>query len=108
MNQEPDLFEEALEENAVADDGGKRRFVEAQASSEGDDGETVQLGLYAEKSYLEYAMSVVKSRALPQVVDLLQAGGGFVRVRRAVAVSESVPRGQAGLARREQPRPADR
>ena len=70
MNQESDLFEEeALEENAVADDGGKRRFVEAQASSEGDDGETVQLGLYAEKSYLEYAMSVVKSRALPQVED---------------------------------------
>ncbi|TJZ77695.1 DNA topoisomerase IV subunit A [Chitiniphilus eburneus] len=34
-----------------------------------DDGESVQLGLYAEKSYLEYAMSVVKSRALPQVED---------------------------------------
>ncbi|WP_408611911.1 DNA topoisomerase IV subunit A [Chitiniphilus purpureus] len=34
-----------------------------------DDGESVQLALYAEKNYLEYAMSVVKSRALPQVED---------------------------------------
>ena len=31
-------------------------------------------------------------RALPQVVDLLQAGGGFVRVRRAVAVRVLLPR----------------
>ncbi|MEN9656578.1 MAG: topoisomerase subunit [Pseudomonadota bacterium] len=46
-----------------------RRFVEAQVSATPDDGESVQLGLYAEKSYLEYAMSVIKSRALPQVED---------------------------------------
>ncbi|XZG70518.1 DNA topoisomerase IV subunit A [Chitinibacteraceae bacterium HSL-7] len=50
--------------------GTPRRFIEAATSSlQLDDGESVQLGLYAEKSYLEYAMSVVKSRALPQVED---------------------------------------
>ncbi|WP_255988222.1 DNA topoisomerase IV subunit A [Chitinolyticbacter albus] len=51
-------------------DGGNRRYVSAEDSTtEPDDGESVQLGLYAEKSYLEYAMSVVKSRALPQIED---------------------------------------
>ncbi|WP_246038470.1 DNA topoisomerase IV subunit A [Chitiniphilus eburneus] len=50
--------------------GGNRRYINAQTSALApDDGESVQLGLYAEKSYLEYAMSVVKSRALPQVED---------------------------------------
>ncbi|GAB7127954.1 DNA topoisomerase IV subunit A [Silvimonas sp. JCM 19000] len=50
--------------------GGNRRYVTADVStSTPDDGESVQLGWYAEKSYLEYAMSVVKSRALPQVED---------------------------------------
>lgn len=48
---------------------GPSRFIETQVSAVPDDGESVQLGLYAEKSYLEYAMSVVKSRALPQVED---------------------------------------
>ncbi|KPC52154.1 DNA topoisomerase IV subunit A [Amantichitinum ursilacus] len=50
--------------------GGNRRYVTADVSAATpDDGESVQLGWYAEKSYLEYAMSVVKSRALPQVED---------------------------------------
>src|SRR5471032_469839 len=68
MTQELDLI---IEEAPVAasDDGGNHRYVHAQVSSEADDGESAQLGLYAEKSYLEYAMSVVKSRALPQVED---------------------------------------
>ena len=48
---------------------GSSRFIETQVSTVPDDGESVQLGLYAEKSYLEYAMSVVKSRALPQIED---------------------------------------
>ena len=49
---------------------GTRRYVTAETSATvPDDGESVQLGWYAEKSYLEYAMSVVKSRALPQVED---------------------------------------
>ncbi|MBB5191963.1 topoisomerase-4 subunit A [Silvimonas terrae] len=60
--------EEAIAE--AGQGGGNRRFVSAQVSASApDDGETVQLGLYAERSYLEYAMSVVKSRALPQVED---------------------------------------
>lgn len=68
MTQELDLIENVPEENPPAE-SGNLRFVEAQVSRETSDGESVQLGLYAEKSYLEYAMSVVKSRALPQVED---------------------------------------
>ncbi|MDR3429810.1 DNA topoisomerase IV subunit A [Silvimonas sp.] len=72
--EEPnDLLTESttVEEVQVeADQGGNRRYIAAQVSATlPDDGESVQLGLYAEKSYLEYAMSVVKSRALPQVED---------------------------------------
>ncbi|MDR3409748.1 MAG: DNA topoisomerase IV subunit A [Formivibrio sp.] len=68
MTQELDLI---IEESPTvnSDAGGNLRYVQALASTEGDDGESAQLGLYAEKSYLEYAMSVVKSRALPQVED---------------------------------------
>lgn len=72
MTQQLDLIEETSEEaNAAANigDGGNRRYVETQISMAPSDAESVQLGLYAEKSYLEYAMSVVKSRALPQVED---------------------------------------
>ncbi|WP_081986731.1 DNA topoisomerase IV subunit A [Chitinibacter sp. ZOR0017] len=54
-------------ETASGGQGG--RYIAAQVSTQLDDAEAVQLGLYAEKSYLEYAMSVVKSRALPQVED---------------------------------------
>ncbi|WP_283151354.1 DNA topoisomerase IV subunit A [Silvimonas soli] len=72
--EEPnDLLAETLPTDDVpaqADQGGNRRYIAAQVSATlPDDGESVQLGLYAEKSYLEYAMSVVKSRALPQVED---------------------------------------
>lgn len=71
MTEEIDLPEEIIEETApvIAEGGGNKRFIEAQVSSENIDDESVQLGIYAEKSYLEYAMSVVKSRALPQVED---------------------------------------
>lgn len=33
------------------------------------DSNTLMLGRYAERAYLEYAMSVVKGRALPEVSD---------------------------------------
>ena len=77
MTQELDPQHLSLTDEAVeapppvtgADDGGNRRYVQPQLSAQANDGESVQLGLYAEKSYLEYAMSVVKSRALPQVED---------------------------------------
>ncbi len=39
------------------------------ALPEDDDGTSLQLGLYAEQAYLEYAISVVKGRALPAVRD---------------------------------------
>ena len=61
--------EETLPEPISTHQGGAARFIATQISIEPDDGESVQLGLYAEKSYLEYAMSVVKSRALPQIED---------------------------------------
>ncbi|MGL4995917.1 MAG: DNA topoisomerase IV subunit A [Deefgea sp.] len=56
-------------EPIAATPNGPSRYIETQVSAVPDDGESVQLGLYAEKSYLEYAMSVVKSRALPQIED---------------------------------------
>ncbi|WP_370264272.1 DNA topoisomerase IV subunit A [Limnobacter sp.] len=35
----------------------------------GDDSDTITLGLYAERAYLDYAVSVVKGRALPEGAD---------------------------------------
>lgn len=35
----------------------------------GDDDEEITLGLYAERAYLDYAISVVKGRALPECAD---------------------------------------
>jgi len=72
MTEEIELTNETIAEEVAlptAGNGGNKRYIEAQISAEPDDGDSVQLGLYAEKSYLEYAMSVVKSRALPQVED---------------------------------------
>ncbi|QMV72918.1 DNA topoisomerase IV subunit A [Comamonas piscis] len=37
-----------------------------------DDGESLDLGNYAQRAYLEYALSVVKGRALPDVCDGLK------------------------------------
>ena len=34
-----------------------------------DDGDQLALGQYAQRAYLEYALSVVKGRALPDVAD---------------------------------------
>jgi topoisomerase IV subunit A len=41
--------------------------LDLNASSESDDG--IALGHYAQRAYLEYALSVVKGRALPDVCD---------------------------------------
>ncbi len=41
--------------------------IDLNASSESDDG--IALGHYAQRAYLEYALSVVKGRALPDVCD---------------------------------------
>ncbi|MEJ7931256.1 DNA topoisomerase IV subunit A [Ramlibacter sp. AN1015] len=41
----------------------------ATASDGGDDDTELDLGTYAQRAYLEYALSVVKGRALPDVAD---------------------------------------
>lgn len=40
--------------------------------SAGENAESLTLGLYAERAYLDYAVSVVKGRALPDVADGLK------------------------------------
>jgi len=59
---------EAAPEQAVAGDnnGGTRQFSPLLALPDGDD---VPIAQYAERAYLEYAVSVVKGRALPDVCD---------------------------------------
>src|SRR6195952_6115860 len=52
MSNEPDLFESAP-------DGG--------GNGDGSNGDAIGLAHYAERAYLEYALSVVKGRALPDV-----------------------------------------
>jgi topoisomerase-4 subunit A len=46
--------------------GGPRQFTALPALPDGDE---VPIALYAERAYLEYAISVVKGRALPDVCD---------------------------------------
>ena len=41
--------------------------LDLQAAPEGDD--QLNLATYAQRAYLEYALSVVKGRALPDVCD---------------------------------------
>ena len=60
MNQEPDLFD--LPDTPVPPSP-------AATPPAGDDDGWIPLDLYAERAYLEYAMSVVKGRALPEVAD---------------------------------------
>lgn len=75
MNDKPDLIDNMAEPEDNRSDAqdtqtASPRFVNAQASAEiSADNDAVDLGVYAEKNYLEYAMSVVKSRALPDVAD---------------------------------------
>ncbi len=45
-------------------------FAEQEAAP---DGEKLTLGDYAERAYLDYAVSVVKGRALPDVCDVAKA-----------------------------------
>ncbi len=43
--------------------------LELNPAPAGDDGDAITLAHYAERAYLEYALSVVKGRALPDVCD---------------------------------------
>lgn len=60
------LTEEATPSAASGGSGGVRQFAPLPALPDGDE---VPIALYAERAYLEYAISVVKGRALPDVCD---------------------------------------
>jgi len=64
--------EAAAEEAEAAGEGPKSLLPEALQGDlppKGGDAEELTLAHYAARAYLEYALSVVKSRALPDVVD---------------------------------------
>lgn len=61
----PDMFEPDLDPSPA---GGGANDGPPPALTDFSD-EAVPLGLYAERAYLEYAVSVVKGRALPDVCD---------------------------------------
>jgi len=66
-NTAPEVAEEVTEPVATAGgNGGARQFAPLPALPDGDD---VPIAQYAERAYLEYAISVVKGRALPDVCD---------------------------------------
>jgi len=52
--------------NAGGNNNGTRQFAPLPTLADGDD---VPIAQYAERAYLEYAISVVKGRALPEVCD---------------------------------------
>jgi topoisomerase-4 subunit A len=55
-----------LEASTAGGSGGAKQFAPLAPLPDGDD---VPISLYAERAYLEYAISVVKGRALPDVCD---------------------------------------
>ncbi|MBN3004757.1 DNA topoisomerase IV subunit A [Chromobacterium alkanivorans] len=65
MNDNDDLFAETKPDGAAA----LTPPPPTPPAADADDGEWIPLDLYAERAYLEYAMSVVKGRALPEVAD---------------------------------------
>ena len=70
LDVEPAEEEKAVE--AALPAAAKSRLPEALAGElppKDGDGESLTLAHYAARAYLEYALSVVKSRALPDVVD---------------------------------------
>lgn len=70
LDVEPAEEEKAV--GAVLPAAAKSRLPEALAGDlppKDGDGESLTLAHYAARAYLEYALSVVKSRALPDVVD---------------------------------------
>ena len=63
-----DLFEDDKKPKGGKGGGGKTPPPPAQVRKGGDD-ESIDLGAFAERSYLTYAMSVVRGRAIPNVED---------------------------------------
>jgi topoisomerase-4 subunit A len=70
-NETPDLFDDAAVTEA-APPAPPTPPAEPPVPTFVDDGSALPLDSYAERAYLAYAMSVVKSRALPQVEDGLK------------------------------------
>lgn len=69
VNVEPELEEEAEEEPAESPSSGLGDHVAEVMSGDVENDGQLTLARYASRAYLEYAMSVVKSRALPDVSD---------------------------------------
>jgi topoisomerase-4 subunit A len=67
-NQEPDLFADMSDESNS--DGEAQPVVTApRVVPNAADVDSLTLATYAERAYLDYAISVVKGRALPEVAD---------------------------------------
>jgi topoisomerase-4 subunit A len=62
-NQEPDLFADMSEESS------EPVAVSSRVVPNTADVDSLTLATYAERAYLDYAISVVKGRALPEVAD---------------------------------------
>ncbi len=71
-NDTPDLFDEAALPPEDAAPPAPPVPPADDTPADFDDGTSLPLARYAEQAYLSYAMSVVKSRALPQVEDGLK------------------------------------
>ncbi len=66
---ENQLVEDEAAELTPATAGGSRRTKQFSPLTALPEGDEVPIALYAERAYLEYAISVVKGRALPDVCD---------------------------------------
>ncbi len=74
LNEEEALVNELEQVEVVPEDAqpNPTDIVEDALSHSDDDGEELTLAYFASKAYLEYAISVVKGRALPEVTDGLK------------------------------------
>ena len=62
-NQEPDLFAD------MGDEPAETAVATSRVVPDTADMDSLTLATYAERAYLDYAISVVKGRALPEVAD---------------------------------------
>jgi topoisomerase-4 subunit A len=67
--EQADLFSSDDARLAVTPPPTPPRSPSATGGADGDEGESLTLAVYAERAYLDYAISVVKGRALPEVAD---------------------------------------
>jgi topoisomerase-4 subunit A len=67
--EQADLFSSDDARLATAPPPIPPRSPSSTGGSDGDESESLTLAVYAERAYLDYAISVVKGRALPEVAD---------------------------------------